>query len=92
MLEDVYRDAAAVRRLQSCILGRHLEEFCAHLLERDWFTSLQTGWLTSPRAAQPAISGVAAASLTCTTRTPAWPWRGHFFSQMPQPMQSSNFT
>jgi site-specific recombinase XerD len=36
MLKDVYRAEAAVRRLQSCVLGRHLEEFCAHLRGRGY--------------------------------------------------------
>jgi integrase len=36
MFEDMYLDAAAVRRLRSCVLGRGLEEFCSHLEYRGY--------------------------------------------------------
>jgi integrase/recombinase XerD len=36
MFEDMYLDAAAVRRLRSCVLGRGLEEFCSHLENRGY--------------------------------------------------------
>lgn len=36
MLEDLFVDRAALRRLRSCVLARHLEEFGARLQERGY--------------------------------------------------------
>ena len=86
MLEDVYVDAATLRRFRSCVLGSHVERFCAWLQERGYdgmtvrlkmsILGRFDGWVRESQIAVGDLDERRALEFITSHRREGWGYRG----------------